>query len=162
MNAIYPHSNSIIDDVFDLDVMKFVVSTQLFNDGRLACSWRSSYQYTEWLHSSDNIAYWCGTARHCKSVKTIIIFIISTFNAEEKTPPTSAKKPLQGSTVDSKQVLYQTKSCLVRCYSNTDQSLLLSIRHYRHGCTWFYDIRHCSIKHRKGHLEVTCWNSAFW
>jgi len=53
--AVYPQRDGVIDDVVDLDVMKFEVWTQLLNDGCLARSWRSSYQYSQWLHPASTL-----------------------------------------------------------------------------------------------------------
>jgi len=51
MNVVYPLCNSIVYDVFDVDMMQSEVITQLLNDGGLATSRRPSNQQSHWLHA---------------------------------------------------------------------------------------------------------------
>jgi len=52
MNVVYSLCDSLINDAFDRDVMKFEMIAQLFNNGRLAASWWSGDQYSHWLHTT--------------------------------------------------------------------------------------------------------------
>ena len=49
MNDVYPPGDGIVNDVFDVDVMKLEVITQLFDHGRLATSRWPSNQQSHWL-----------------------------------------------------------------------------------------------------------------
>lgn len=48
--STYPHCNSIKNDIFDVDVMKFEMSAQLFNDSCLATSRWPSNQHSHRLY----------------------------------------------------------------------------------------------------------------
>jgi len=51
ISVVHPLCDSFIDDIFDVNVMQFEVSAQLFRDGRLATSRRTSNQHSHWLRA---------------------------------------------------------------------------------------------------------------